>query len=55
MILQVIEDYNNLNTSDKLRRLLANVLLKGVHNLEKDQPKNAVFLQTLIKKARLSN
>ena len=55
MILQVMEDYNNLNTSDKLRRHVANVLLKGLHNLEKDQQKNAVLLQTSIKKARLSD
>ena len=55
MILQVMEDYNNLNTSDKLRRHVANVLLKGLHNLEKDQQKNAILLQTSIKKARLSD
>ena len=55
MILQVMEDYNNLNTSDKLRRHVANVLLKGLHNLEKDQQKNAVLFQTSIKKARLSD
>ena len=55
MILQVIEDYNDLNTCDKLRRHLANVLLKGLHNLEKDQQKNAILLQTSIKKMRLSD
>ena len=55
LILQVLEDYNNLNTCEKLRRHLANVLLKGLHNLEKDQQKNAILLQTSIKKARLSN
>ena len=55
IILLVLEDYKNLNTCDKLRRHLENVLLKGLHNLEKDQQKNAVLLQTSIKKARLSN
>ena len=43
MILQVMENYNNLNACDKLRWHLANVLLKGLHNLEKDQQKNAIF------------
>lgn len=55
MVLQVMEDYNNLNTCDKLRKHLANVLLSGLHNLERDQQKNAVLLQTSIKKARLSD
>ena len=41
--LQVLEDYKNLNTCDKLRRHLANVLLKGLRNLEKNQQKNAPF------------
>lgn len=55
MILQVMEDYNNLNTCDKLRRHSANVLLKGLHNLEGDQQRNAVLFQTSVKKARLSD
>ena len=55
MILLVIEDCNDLNTCDKLLRHSANALLKGLHNLEKDQQKNAVLLQTSIKKARLSD
>ena len=55
MILLVMQDYNNLNTCDKLQRHLENVLLKDRHNLEKDQQKNAVFLRTSIKKARLLN
>ena len=55
MILQVMEDYNDLNICDKLQRHLANVLLKDLHNLEKDQQKNAVLLLTSIKKARLSD
>ena len=39
----------------KLYRHLANVLLNGLHNLEKDQQKNAVLLQTSLKKARLAD
>ena len=35
-------------------RRLANVLLSGLHKLEKDQQANAVVYQTSIKKARLS-
>ncbi|KAF2348255.1 hypothetical protein FHG87_020989 [Trinorchestia longiramus] len=31
---------------------LANVVLNGLHNLEKDQQKKAFFLQTSVKKAR---
>ena len=34
---------------------LANVLLSGIHNLEKDQQKNMVLLQTSVKKARMAN
>ncbi|KAF2364507.1 hypothetical protein FHG87_004740 [Trinorchestia longiramus] len=39
----------------KMFRRLANVLLNGLHNLEKDQQKNAVLLQTSVKKARLTD
>ena len=54
-VLQVMEDYYNLDTCDKLRRHLANVLLSGLHNLERDHQKNGVLLQTSIKRARLSD
>ena len=36
-------------------RRLSNVLLRGLHNLEKDQQKNATLYQTSIKKARLAD
>ena len=61
MILLVMEEYNNLNTCDKLQRHLANVLLKSLHNLEKEQQKDQrkgpakKLLQTSVKKARLSD
>ena len=55
-ILSIMEDFYNLGiTSKKLFKHLANVLLHGLHNLEKDQQKNAVLLQTSIKRARLSD
>ena len=53
MVLQVMETYKDLKTSDQLRKHLANVLLSGLHNLERDQQRNAVLLQTSIKKARM--
>ena len=34
---------------------LSNVLLNGLQNLEKDHQKNAVLLQTSVKKARLAD
>ena len=40
--------------SDACLRRLANVLLSGLHKLEKDQEINAIMYQTSIKKARLS-
>jgi len=39
----------------KLFSRLANVLLNGLHNLEKDDQKNAVLLQTSVKRARLAS
>lgn len=39
----------------KLYRRLSNVLLHGLQNLEKDHQKNAVLLQTSVKKARLAD
>ena len=38
-----------------LLKHLANVLLHGLHNLEKENQKNATLLQTSIKKARMSD
>ena len=37
----------------KMFRCLANVILNGPHILEKDQQKDAVLLQTSVKKARM--
>ena len=55
-ILTIIENFSDVDTKcDKFKRHLANVLLSGLHNLEKDHQKNAVLLQTSIKKARLSD
>lgn len=53
-VLSTIATCYDIDTSDKMRRHLANVLLSGLHNLEKDQQRNGVLLQTSIKKARLS-
>ena len=55
-ILSLIDSYCDLGLASKnLSRRLANVLLHGIHNLEKDQEKNAVLYQTSLKKARLSD
>jgi len=42
-------------SSKHLFRRLANVLLHGIHNLEKDHQKNSALYQTSIKKARLAD
>ncbi|RUS91373.1 hypothetical protein EGW08_000890, partial [Elysia chlorotica] len=47
-------DYE-ISQSKKLLRYLANVLLHGLHNLEKDHQKNAALLQTSIKKACMAD
>lgn len=54
-VLSTIATSYDIDICDKLGRHLANVLLSGLHNLEKDQQKNGVLLQTSIKKARLSD
>ena len=55
-ILSIMETFYDFGlSSKKLFKHLANVLLHGLHNLEKDQQKGAVLLQTSIKRARLSN
>lgn len=45
--------YNISPPCEALLKHLANVLLSGLHNLEKDHQKNGVLLQTSIKRARL--
>ena len=45
----------NIVTCRKLLWHLSNVLLHGLHNLEKDHQKNSVLLQTSIKRARMSD
>ena len=40
---------------DKMFRHLTNVLLNGLHTLEKDQQKNAVRFQTSVKKTRMAD
>ena len=57
MILSTMGSYYNLDSvsqCQKLLRSLSNVLLHGLHNLEKDQQRNGVLLQTSVKKARMS-
>ena len=46
--------YNTVN-GDKLRMYLANGLLFGLHNFEKDHDENGVLLQTSVKRDRLSD
>ena len=55
-VLQTISDFFDLGfSSTHLFRRLANVLLNGLHKLEKDHQKNAGLYQTSIKKARLAD
>ena len=55
-ILVIVAQFNDIDiVCPKLFRHLANVLLSGMHNLEKDQQKNTVLLQTSVKKARLAD
>jgi len=55
-VLGIIEIFYDLRLpSKKMFRRLANVLLHGMHNLERDQEKNSSLYQTSIKKARLAN
>ena len=55
-ILSTMAQFTGINIDcPKMFRRLANVLLSGLHNLEKDQQRNAVLLQTSVKKARLAN
>lgn len=55
-ILSIMETYYELGLSSKnLFRRLANVLLHGIQNMEKDQERNSALYQTSIKKARLAD
>lgn len=55
-ILSIANSYYDLNLPSKsLFRRLANVLLKGLHNLYKDQDRNSALYQTSIKKARMAD
>lgn len=55
-ILKTVAQFGEIDIDcPKMFRHLANVLLSGIHNLEKDQQKNAVLLQTSVKKARMAD
>ena len=55
-ILSTLASFSGIDIDcPKMIRRLANVLLNGLHNLEKDQQKNAVLFQTSVKKARLTD
>lgn len=54
-VLTTLAGFNSIDiTCPKFYRHLANVLLHGLQNLEKDHQKNAVLLQTCVKRARLA-
>ena len=54
-ILQSISDHFCFGFASKsLMRKLSNVLLRGLHNLEKDNPKDAL-IQTSVKKGRMAD
>ena len=53
-ILSTMQLFYDIGPScDSLLRHLANVLLNGMHNLEKDHQTNGTLLRTAIKRARL--
>ena len=53
-ILSVLANFNDIDIScENLFKRLSNVLLHGLQNLERDQEKDAVLLQTAVKKARM--
>lgn len=55
-ILKTLASFNQIDIDcPRMFCHLANVLLNGLHNLEKDTQKNAVLLQTSVKKARLAD
>ena len=55
-ILSTLASFSGIDIDcPKMFRRLVNVLLNGLHNLEKDQQKNAVLLQTSVKKTRLTD
>ena len=54
-VLSIMDTYYDFGLSSKsLFRRLANVLLHGIQNLDKDQAKNACLYQTSVKKAHLA-
>ncbi|KAF2352844.1 hypothetical protein FHG87_016399 [Trinorchestia longiramus] len=55
-ILSTLASFSGIDIDcPKMFRRLVNVLLNGLHNLEKDQQMNAVLLQISAKKARLAD
>jgi hypothetical protein len=55
-VLSTMQEFYDIGPPcETLFRRLANVLLNGLHNLEKDHQKNSQLLQTSIKRARLSD
>ena len=55
-ILVTVANFNGIDINcSKVYTHLSNVLLHGIQNLEKDHQKNAVLLQTSVKKARLAD
>lgn len=54
-ILSIMASYNNIDMDcPQMYSRLSNVLLNGLHNLEKDHQKNAVLIQTSVKRARMA-
>ena len=55
-VINTITCYPDYGLAEKeLIRRLANVLLNGLHKLEKDRETNSKLYQTTIKKARLAD
>eukprot|EP00745_Piridium_sociabile_P001153 TRINITY_DN10714_c0_g2_i1.p1 TRINITY_DN10714_c0_g2~~TRINITY_DN10714_c0_g2_i1.p1 ORF type:complete len:837 (+),score=176.30 TRINITY_DN10714_c0_g2_i1:399-2909(+) len=54
-ILSIMASYKNIDMDyPRMYSRLSNVLLNGLHNLEKDHQRNAVLVQTSVKRARLA-
>lgn len=53
-ILSALGGFNDIFVCNNMLKRLSNVLLHGLHKLEKDHQKNAKLMQTSVKKARMA-
>ena len=53
-ILSALGGFNDIFVCNNMLKRLSNVLLHGLHKLEKDHQKNLRLMQTSVKKARMA-